>query len=594
MATSGHELESINVSGLKATMKDAGNIGLFNEATCSTAAETAAKEVTKPTSFTLTTGATIIVKFTNAITVASATLNVGSTGAKAIYYRGAALAANRVAAGDRLILKYNGTQFDIIGHLDTDTNTQAVSSVVGHTGAVTATQIGTALTNAGYKLTDNNTWNAASTSQAGYVPAATKGKFLHSNASTGNLEWVNDNNTTYTPQKLGFGIGTCSTSSGTTLTVSLTDYELVQNGFVAVTFEHDVPANATLNINSKGAKLIYYKGSAIEADTIKADDTVMFAYDGTNYVVISLGGGGGSVVYPEFVTIQLTQTGGSDSDLIGATVVVTNDDTSATIFSTTWNGSDIAVQVDAGVDYTVTVGDVSTFAIRQKTQSYTAESGLSRIIEFSYLGNVADMGLPSGTLWARKNIDASQPNGFAASEYQYECSFFSYGNIAAHNPISDSAFSYNWGSSNSGPYASTPGSQLSGNVPVNSTYDIARAICGEPWRLPTGTEFQELIDNCDFVQADGETVVSGSNKLVTVNSIVGIYLKSKTNGNLLFFPCCGYGNNTTLTSRASYGSYRSGSWASAANNLVLCFTSSSVLPQRSDTKFDGMSGRAVM
>jgi hypothetical protein len=52
----------------------------------------------------------------------------------------------------------------------TDTNTQAVSSVVGQTGAVTAAQIGTALTNAGYKLTDANTWKAATTSQEGYVP----------------------------------------------------------------------------------------------------------------------------------------------------------------------------------------------------------------------------------------------------------------------------------------------------------------------------------------------------------------------------------------------------------------------------------------
>ena len=74
----------------------------------------------------------------------------------------------------------------------------------------------------------------------------------------------------------GNGIGTCSTSSGTALTVSLTGYELVTNGFVAVTFSNDVPANATLNVNNKGAKPIYYKGSAITADTIKADDTVMF------------------------------------------------------------------------------------------------------------------------------------------------------------------------------------------------------------------------------------------------------------------------------------------------------------------------------
>ena len=99
-------------------------------------------------------------------------------------------------------------------------------------------------------------------------------------------ELVDDN------AKLGNGIGTCSTSSGTALEVTLANYKLVKNGIVAVTFEHDVPANATLNINNKGAKPIYNEGSAIEADVIKAGKTVMFAYDGTNYVVTSLGGNG--------------------------------------------------------------------------------------------------------------------------------------------------------------------------------------------------------------------------------------------------------------------------------------------------------------
>ena len=219
------------------------------------------------------------------------------------------------------------------------------------------------------------------------------------------------------------------------------------------------------------------------------------------------------------------------------------------------------------------------------------------IVHLGYVKNtpshIVDMGLPSGTLWADRNIDITQSDGFAASEFQYECSFFSWGNIVGHNPISDSAFSYDFGSNNSGPYASTPGSQLSGNVPVNPMYDIARAICGDPWRLPTATEFQELIDNCDFVQADGETVVSGTNKLVTVNSIVGIYLKSKINGNRLFFPCCGYGTGTAWYNRGSLGLYWSGSLASATNGLILLFNSGGVSPQNSYNRFNGFTGRAV-
>ena len=222
------------------------------------------------------------------------------------------------------------------------------------------------------------------------------------------------------------------------------------------------------------------------------------------------------------------------------------------------------------------------------------------IVQFGYAKNIAnpnvvDMGLTSGTLWAKKNLDVTQADGFAASEFQYECSFFSWGNVVGHNPISTSAFSYDFGSNNSGPYASTPGALLEGDVPVNATYDIARNLLGDPWQLPSDDDFVELIAGCDFVQADGSTVIDAgtANKLVTVNGIVGIYLKSKTNGNLLFFPCSGYGYGTSWSSRTTVGNYWSGSLASATHGLGLYFLSGGVYPQRSGARFGGFTGRAV-
>ena len=402
-------------------------------------------------------------------------------------------------------------------------------------------------------------------------------------------ELVDDN------AKLGNGIGTCSTSSGTALEVTLDNYKLVKNGIIAVTFENDVPANATLNINNKGAKAIYNEGSAIEADVIKAGKTVMFAYDGTNYVVTSLGGGGSN---SEFVGIKLTEPDGEVDGLIGTTITITNEDTSETILSTTWQGDIIVAEIADGIEYTVTSGGATGYVIVNNSETHTAIGGFSLNIVFEYIASNGgvDLGLPSGLKWARTNIDASQANGFAVSEYQYECSFFSWGNIIGHNPISTSAFNYDFGSSNSGTYASTPGSQLSGSVPANSTYDIARAICGAPWRLPTATEFQELIDNCDFVQADGVTVVSDTNKLVTVNGIVGIYLRSKINGNHLFFPCSGLGSGTSWAGRTEYGVY----WSSSINPsnsdkaLDLHPKSTGVFPQYEHYRFLGFTGRPVM
>lgn len=97
-----------------------------------------------------------------------------------------------------------------------------------------------------------------------------------------------DSNTTYTPVKLGFGYATCSTAAATAAkTASLSSYTLTVNGLVAVKFSYDVPASATLNINSKGAKAIYYKDAAITAGVIKGGDTALFVYS-TYYRLLAI------------------------------------------------------------------------------------------------------------------------------------------------------------------------------------------------------------------------------------------------------------------------------------------------------------------
>jgi len=209
-----------------------------------------------------------------------------------------------------------------------------------------------------------------------------------------------------------------------------------------------------------------------------------------------------------------------------------------------------------------------------------------------------DMGLPSGRLWAIANIDVTKQSGFAEvdgkpSPFIYECTFFSWGNTEGHNPISDSAFSYNWGENNEGPYAQTPGAQLTANAGLS--FDAARAILGAPWRDPSTEDFAELFANIDFVQADGETVIDASqtNKLVTVNGIVGIYLKSKINGRLLFFPCSGHGSGQSWNSRGSHGYYWSRSLYSQSYGRGLSFSSGGVTPQNYDNRFYGFSRRAV-
>lgn len=103
--------------------------------------------------------------------------------------------------------------------------------------------------------------------------------------------WVNhglDSTTTYTPQSLGFGYASCTTAAATSAkTASLSSYNLVNNGLVVVYFQYDVPAQATLNINSKGAKEIHFGSSRITANVIKAGDKCLFIYNG-NYMLIAI------------------------------------------------------------------------------------------------------------------------------------------------------------------------------------------------------------------------------------------------------------------------------------------------------------------
>jgi hypothetical protein len=74
---------------------------------------------------------------------------------------------------------------------------------------------------------------------------------------------------------------------------------------------------------------------------------------------------------------------------------------------------------------------------------------------------------------------------------------------------------------------------------------------------------------------------------------MGIRLKSRINGKILFFPCSGYGNGSSWYYRGSYGDYWSGSLNSATYGRYLYFGSGGVYPQYSHNRFYGFAVRPV-
>lgn len=125
--------------------------------TCSTAAGTAAK-VVECADFALITGATILVKFSAANSASSPTLNVNSTGAKNIYYRGAALKSSLFywSAGDIVEFYYDGTQWNLIdvGNSNTTYSQASLGQGYGTCATDAATTIKT-VTLSNYALVTN-------------------------------------------------------------------------------------------------------------------------------------------------------------------------------------------------------------------------------------------------------------------------------------------------------------------------------------------------------------------------------------------------------------------------------------------------------
>ncbi len=162
-----------NINGMSVQ----GDTDRVNYAVCSTAEGTQAKACVCA-GFALVTGAEIAVKFTKTNTQANPTLNVNSTGAKAIHYRGAAIAAGNLAANRTYTFRYNGTQYELVGDINTDTNTTYSNATQSANGLMSA---------ADKKKLDGITTGEATTSAAGLMSATDKSRLNNNYVTASNF-----------------------------------------------------------------------------------------------------------------------------------------------------------------------------------------------------------------------------------------------------------------------------------------------------------------------------------------------------------------------------------------------------------------------
>jgi len=179
-----------------------------------------------------------------------------------------------------------------------------------------------------------------------------------------------------------------------------------------------------------------------------------------------------------------------------------------------------------------------------------------------------DLGLPSGTLWAATNIGADSPGGSG--------SYFQWGETAAQddneaNSVwTDYAFCDGTAATLTR-YCSDGGSWAGEGSPDNMTEladsdDAAYATWGHYWRVPSASQFEELVD------AENTTTLATS-----LDGVDGILVTSLSNGRSIFLPAASRYSDGTLDVTPSAGWYWSRTLGGSSQEaLSLAFTSAGV------------------
>ena len=158
-----------------------------------------------------------------------------------------------------------------------------------------------------------------------------------------------------------------------------------------------------------------------------------------------------------------------------------------------------------------------------------------------------DMGLPSGTKWATRNLDYTGNEDEPYEEYcshmppEMEGEKYSWGETDPKWVFSKEVYDFNWDDalfySDTEP---TEDNYEDGQTLLDKD-DVARVAMGKPWRIPTREEWQELIDNCDWKW------------FFTNHSIVykrrGVLVTSRINGKSIFLCAAGFRDDDSCKSK---------------------------------------------
>ena len=154
-----------------------------------------------------------------------------------------------------------------------------------------------------------------------------------------------------------------------------------------------------------------------------------------------------------------------------------------------------------------------------------------------FIPKMVDLGLPSGTLWADRNVGAEKPENYG--------DYFRFGEA---EPFTKQSPKYNWRAFRDG---------------IESTdLDAATVHFNRKCHTPTFAQIKELIYNCH-------------QEWTELNGINGIQVTGP-NGNSIFFPASGYRDclSRNLKNVGLYGFYRSSTPINHFSSYRLTFANS--------------------
>ena len=146
-----------------------------------------------------------------------------------------------------------------------------------------------------------------------------------------------------------------------------------------------------------------------------------------------------------------------------------------------------------------------------------------------------DLGLPSGTLWAKCNVGAESETDYGQYFAWGETQGYTAEQVGTDKTFTWNDYKYGIFDEEDPDLRMTKYNSTDGKTTLDITDDAARVNMGGEWHMPTQEQIYELINN-----------IHTSHSLITKDGVYGMLFTSKYNSNTLFFPFTGYVDRTLV------------------------------------------------